>query len=116
MGVAVGSDLTIKQVRVSVIALIPPSQGIRATLGNHGISRVVIPNDAGGFQDKISSNARKITASSGGCGVNWRFRPLLAPPGARFSVAQHAQRDDPGLATTRNPGNVGLNASTLVGI
>ena len=27
--------------------------------------------------------------------------------GARFAVAQDARRDDPGLATIRNPGNVG---------
>ncbi len=27
--------------------------------------------------------------------------------GARFAVAHDARRDDPGLATTRNPGNVG---------
>jgi hypothetical protein len=26
--------------------------------------------------------------------------------GARFAVAQDARRDDPHLATTRNPGNV----------
>jgi hypothetical protein len=30
--------------------------------------------------------------------------------GARFAVAQDARRDDPGLATIRNPGNVGLMA------
>ena len=28
--------------------------------------------------------------------------------GARFAVAQDARRDNPGLATIRNPGNVGL--------
>jgi hypothetical protein len=31
----------------------------------------------------------------------------LVPTGARFAIAQYAQRDDPGLAMTRNPGNVG---------
>ena len=36
----------IKRVRVSVIALTPPTQGIRATLSNMGVSRVVI-NDNG---------------------------------------------------------------------
>jgi hypothetical protein len=55
---------TIKQVRVSVIALIPPSQGIRATLGNHGISRVVIPNDAGGFQVAIVQRDPQLVALS----------------------------------------------------
>jgi Tc toxin complex TcA C-terminal TcB-binding domain len=43
----------IKQVQVSVIALIPPSQGIRATLANHGISRVIIMNESGAFQSAI---------------------------------------------------------------
>jgi hypothetical protein len=32
---------------------------------------------------------------------------LLLPHGARFAVAQDAQRDDPCLATTRNAGNIG---------
>jgi hypothetical protein len=40
----------IRGVRISVIALVPPSRGIRATLLNSGISRVVIGNGLG-FQD-----------------------------------------------------------------
>jgi hypothetical protein len=40
----------IKRVRVSVIALIPPIQGIRATLSDAGISRVVIEDPSSGFQ------------------------------------------------------------------
>lgn len=32
----------IKQVRTSVVALVPPAQGIHAVLANSGISRVVI--------------------------------------------------------------------------
>jgi hypothetical protein len=35
--------LLIKRVRVSMIALVPPSQGIKATLTSSGISRVVVP-------------------------------------------------------------------------
>ena len=35
----------IKRVRVSVIALIPPTQGIRATLSSTGLSRIVIGGD-----------------------------------------------------------------------
>jgi hypothetical protein len=35
----------IRQVRVSVVALIPPNLGIRATLSSTGTSRVVIPGD-----------------------------------------------------------------------
>jgi hypothetical protein len=41
----------IKQVRTTVVALIPPSQGIRATLTSSGISRVVVGNDP--FQTQI---------------------------------------------------------------
>ena len=41
----------IKQVRVSIVALIPPNQGIRATLANHGISRVVVEDDVKGFRN-----------------------------------------------------------------
>jgi len=40
----------IKQVRVSVVALIPPTQGIRATLANDGISHVITQDDSGNFQ------------------------------------------------------------------
>jgi Tc toxin complex TcA C-terminal TcB-binding domain/Bacterial Ig domain len=36
----------IKRVRTSVVALIPPNQGIRATLTTSGVSRVVIGGDA----------------------------------------------------------------------
>jgi hypothetical protein len=34
----------IQQVRTSVIALVPPTQGIRATLSNNGVSRVIVEN------------------------------------------------------------------------
>lgn len=37
----------IKRIRTTVIALIPPQQGIRATLSNVGTSRVVIQNQTG---------------------------------------------------------------------
>jgi hypothetical protein len=36
---------TIRRVRVSLVALIPPTQGIRATLTNGGTSRVVVEED-----------------------------------------------------------------------
>ncbi|HEX6036379.1 neuraminidase-like domain-containing protein [Longimicrobium sp.] len=38
----------IRQVRTSVVALIPPTQGIRATLSASGVSRVTVPD--GGYQ------------------------------------------------------------------
>ena len=37
----------IRRVRLSVIALIPPSAGVRATLSNAGLSQVVVPTDSG---------------------------------------------------------------------
>ncbi|WP_027343086.1 Tc toxin subunit A-related protein [Hamadaea tsunoensis] len=40
----------IRQVRVSVVGLIPPSRGIRATLASNGVSRVTAPT-MGGFTD-----------------------------------------------------------------
>ena len=42
---------TIHQVRVSVVALIPPEQGIRALLSSGGTSRIVV-NDGGVFRTK----------------------------------------------------------------
>jgi hypothetical protein len=40
----------IKRVRVAVIALIPPIQGMRATLANPGVSRAVVEDDTLGFR------------------------------------------------------------------
>lgn len=40
----------IRQVRLSVVALVPPSRGIRATLASNGVSRVTAPT-TGGFTD-----------------------------------------------------------------
>jgi hypothetical protein len=41
----------IRQVTLSVIALVPPTRGIRATLSNNGISRVTTQATLGGFGD-----------------------------------------------------------------
>jgi hypothetical protein len=38
--------------------------------------------------------------------VNWLFRSHSAPAG--ITVAKDAQKNDSGLTTTANPGNVGL--------
>jgi hypothetical protein len=42
--------------------------------------------------------------------------PTLVKGGViwRFAVAQDAQRDDPGLATTRNPGNVDVDGKEMM--
>jgi hypothetical protein len=40
----------VKRVRVALIALIPPIQGIRATLTNPGVSRAVVEDDRLGFR------------------------------------------------------------------
>jgi hypothetical protein len=54
----------ISQVRVSVVALIPPTLGINATLANSGISRVVVQNDLSGFQSVIVQRAPQLIALS----------------------------------------------------
>jgi hypothetical protein len=54
----------ISQVSVSVIALVPPSLGINATLANSGISRVVVEDDAGGFQSVIVQRDPQLIALS----------------------------------------------------
>ena len=52
----------IRRVRSSVIALIPPSQGVHATLSTTGMSRVVIPGDT--FQTiDINRGAEQIALS-----------------------------------------------------
>ncbi|MEU2614197.1 neuraminidase-like domain-containing protein [Micromonospora sp. NPDC007271] len=42
----------IRQVRLSVVALVPPNRGIRATLASNGVSRVTAPT-SGGFTDIV---------------------------------------------------------------
>lgn len=50
----------IKRVRTSVIALIPPVQGIRATLATTGVSRVTIPGDT--FQSAVVRRDPELVA------------------------------------------------------
>ena len=54
----------ISQVSVSVIALVPPSLGINATLANSGISRVVVEDNAGGFQSVVVQRDPQLIALS----------------------------------------------------
>ena len=54
----------ISQVRVSVVALVPPNLGINATLANSGISRVVVPNDSSGFQTVVVQRDPQLIALS----------------------------------------------------
>jgi hypothetical protein len=54
----------ISQVRVSVAALIPPTVGIKATLANSGISRVVVQNDSGAFQTAFMQRDPQLIALS----------------------------------------------------
>ena len=51
-----------------------------------------------------AGRATRFSASTRSIGVLTACRAR----GTRFGVAQDARRDDPGLTTTRNPGNVGL--------
>src|SRR5207302_7872789 len=50
----------IRRVRTSVIALIPPSQGIRASLANTGTSRIVIGGDT--FQRVVARRDPEMVA------------------------------------------------------
>ena len=43
----------IRQVRLSLVALVPPDRGIRATLSTTGISRVTTPDAFGSFTDVV---------------------------------------------------------------
>lgn len=56
----------IKSVRVTVVALIPPHDGIRATLSNSGLSRVVVgPPYSNEFREEpVSRNPESIALSS----------------------------------------------------
>jgi hypothetical protein len=59
----------ISQVRVSLIALIPPSLGICATLANSGISRVIVKDELGGFRPVLVQRAPQEVALSSP--INW---------------------------------------------
>ncbi|MGB8907815.1 MAG: hypothetical protein WCC84_03610 [Candidatus Cybelea sp.] len=54
----------ISQVRVSVVALIPPGLGICATLANSGISRVMVEDDYGDFQPVVVQRDPQLIALS----------------------------------------------------
>jgi hypothetical protein len=60
----------LKRVRTSVVALVPPQRGIRATLSNPGVSRVVVGGD--GFQSvRLTREPESValTSPSGASGV-----------------------------------------------
>lgn len=54
----------IRRVRTSVVALIPPAQGIHATLSTTGVSRVTIGDSASGFQDVVVRHDPELVALS----------------------------------------------------
>jgi hypothetical protein len=54
----------ISQVRASVVALVPPSLGINATLANSGISRVVLQNGTGNFDAVVVQRDPQLIALS----------------------------------------------------
>jgi hypothetical protein len=85
----------IKQVRTSVIALIPPSQGIRAILSTTAISRVVIggdvfqtvpmrrdpeivalsfPSNANGLFELVPQSDMLLPFEGSGAATTWEFR------------------------------------------
>jgi len=54
----------IQQVRTTVIALIPPALGIRATLSNLGVSRAVVINDAGPSTVVVRRDPQQVALTS----------------------------------------------------
>ena len=54
----------ISQVRVSLVALIPSTLGINATLANSGISRAVVQSDFGAFQTVVVQRDPQLIALS----------------------------------------------------
>ena len=67
----------IKRVRTSVIALVPPAQGIRATLATTGTSRVVIGN--GPFEMVTIQRGPESTALSSPVNASGLFDPDAQP-------------------------------------
>lgn len=61
----------VKKVRVNVIALVPPAQGIHATLTSSGISHVVIGGNI--YQDVIVRRSPEVIALSGSRESNGMF-------------------------------------------
>jgi Tc toxin complex TcA C-terminal TcB-binding domain/Concanavalin A-like lectin/glucanases superfamily/ABC toxin N-terminal region len=68
----------IQQVRVSVVALIPPSQGIRATLTSSGLSRMVVSN-GGSFQQIVLRRPAETVALTSPAGSSGVFQVDLQP-------------------------------------
>ncbi|MBL7799852.1 MAG: hypothetical protein JNL95_03925 [Chitinophagales bacterium] len=62
----------IKKVRVNVVALVPPTQGIKATLTSSGISHVVISGN-GGYQDVLIRRSPETIVLSGNRESNGSF-------------------------------------------
>jgi hypothetical protein len=63
----------IRQVSVSVVAIVPTTQGIRATLTSGGVSRVVIPGDSG-FTTVQIARAPETIALTGAVMSNGLFQ------------------------------------------
>jgi hypothetical protein len=74
------------QARVNVVALMPPNQGIRATLGNHGVSRVVVQTKLLDFQLRSFSEIRNWRRSARRTTPPVSFE--LSSPGSQLTSAQ----------------------------
>jgi hypothetical protein len=79
----------IKRVRTSVIALVPPNQGIRATLASAGASRVVVDDD-GVFETAVIGHGSEEVALSSPINATGLFeldaQPELRTPFEGFGV------------------------------
>jgi hypothetical protein len=67
----------VRRVRTSVIALIPPTEGIRATLSSSGISRVTIGGDV--FQTTVLRRAPEVIALTAPTNASGLFELQDAP-------------------------------------
>jgi hypothetical protein len=65
-----------KRVRVAVLALIPPIQGIRATLTNPGVSRAVVQDDTLGFRMVSVTRQPQIVALTSPANSSGQFIDL----------------------------------------
>jgi hypothetical protein len=80
----------IKRIKTSVIALVPPNQGIRATLASAGASRVVVDNGGGVFETAVIGHGSEEVALSAPINATGLFeldaQPDLRTPFEGFGV------------------------------
>lgn len=69
----------IRQVHLSLVALVPPDRGIRASLSNSGISRVTTPDAFGSFTDVVLRRAPGVVSVTSPLNATGVFELDLQP-------------------------------------